>query len=181
MSALFVALALAGRAARRSSACSPGGIPGRALGAAGELPPDPALHRRGGELARRRGGRGALGHPLRSPSTCRCAASAPSRRPGKIQSLWVGVENVTTACAPAIQDRDGAATRWPGAGTPPLRSACHLGARPTGRSRDKLVEWVQAHNLFRAPPVPIEHFTLFSSQLGKESPVYTAEVDYALA
>jgi 2'-5' RNA ligase len=39
---------------------------------------------------------------------------------------------------------------------------------------------VQAHNLFRADPVPVEHFTLFSSQLGKEASVYTAEVEYEL-
>jgi 2'-5' RNA ligase len=45
----------------------------------------------------------------------------------------------------------------------------------------KLVSYVQAHNLFRADPVPVEHFTLFSSQLGKEASVYTAEVEYALA
>jgi hypothetical protein len=29
--------------------------------------------------------------------------------------------------------------------------------------------------------VPIEHFTLFSSLLGKDQPVYTAEVEYMLA
>jgi 2'-5' RNA ligase len=28
--------------------------------------------------------------------------------------------------------------------------------------------------------VPVGHFTLFSSQLGKEQAVYTAEVEYAL-
>jgi 2'-5' RNA ligase len=39
---------------------------------------------------------------------------------------------------------------------------------------------VQAHNLFRADPVPVEHFTLFSSLLGKDRPVYTTEVEYAL-
>jgi 2'-5' RNA ligase len=43
-----------------------------------------------------------------------------------------------------------------------------------------LVSYVQAHNLFRAEPVPVEHFTLFSSRLGKEAPVYTAEVEYGL-
>ena len=31
-----------------------------------------------------------------------------------------------------------------------------------------------------ADPVPIEHFTLFSSQLGKEASVYTPEVEYEL-
>jgi 2'-5' RNA ligase len=44
----------------------------------------------------------------------------------------------------------------------------------------KLAAFVQAHNLFRAEPVPIEHFTLFSSLLGKEQAVYTPEVEYAL-
>ncbi len=44
-----------------------------------------------------------------------------------------------------------------------------------------LAAWVQAHNLFRSEPIPVEHFTLFSSLLGKEQPVYTPEVDYALA
>jgi 2'-5' RNA ligase len=45
----------------------------------------------------------------------------------------------------------------------------------------RLASWVQAHNLFRSGPVPVEHFTLFSSLLGKEQPVYTPEVEYALA
>ena len=39
---------------------------------------------------------------------------------------------------------------------------------------------MQAHNLFRADPVPMDHFTLFSSLLGKDQPVYTAEVEYPL-
>jgi 2'-5' RNA ligase len=45
----------------------------------------------------------------------------------------------------------------------------------------KLAAYVQAHNLFRAEPVPIGHFTLFSSLLGKEQSVYTPEVEYPLA
>jgi 2'-5' RNA ligase len=44
----------------------------------------------------------------------------------------------------------------------------------------KLVEFVQAHNLFRAEAFSVEHFTLFSSQLGKEQSVYMAEVAYGL-
>ncbi len=44
----------------------------------------------------------------------------------------------------------------------------------------KLAGFVQAHNLFRAEPVQVEHFTLFSSLLGKEAAVYTAEVEYPL-
>jgi RNA 2',3'-cyclic 3'-phosphodiesterase len=44
----------------------------------------------------------------------------------------------------------------------------------------KLVQFVQSNNLFRAAPVSVEHFTLFSSQLGKEQAVYTAEAEYPL-
>jgi 2'-5' RNA ligase len=54
-------------------------------------------------------------------------------------------------------------------------------ARLDNAPEGKLASFVQAHNLFRAEPVPIEHFTLFSSLLGKEQPVYTAEVEYTLA
>ena len=43
-----------------------------------------------------------------------------------------------------------------------------------------LASWVQAHNLLRSPGVPLAHFTLFSSLLGKEHPFYTAEVEYEL-
>ncbi len=45
---------------------------------------------------------------------------------------------------------------------------------------DKLVSWVQTYSLFKLPPVPVEHYTLFSSCLGKERPVYTPEVEYSL-
>jgi len=45
----------------------------------------------------------------------------------------------------------------------------------------KVAQFVQAHNLFRAEPVTVEHFVLFSSRLGKEASVYTPEVEYALA
>lgn len=45
---------------------------------------------------------------------------------------------------------------------------------------EKLVGFVQVHNLFGAPPVAMDHFTLFSSQRGKELAVYTPEVKYPL-
>lgn len=44
----------------------------------------------------------------------------------------------------------------------------------------KLAGFVQAHNLFRAPAMTVRHFTLFSSLLGKEQAVYTAEAEYPL-
>lgn len=54
-------------------------------------------------------------------------------------------------------------------------------ARLDATPQDKLAAWVQANSLFRAPAVRVDHFTLFSSRLGKEQSVYTAEADYALA
>ncbi|WP_428540527.1 RNA 2',3'-cyclic phosphodiesterase [Rhodopila sp.] len=44
----------------------------------------------------------------------------------------------------------------------------------------RLMAYVQAHNLFRAESVAVDQFTLFSSRLGKEASVYTAEVEYGL-
>ena len=54
-------------------------------------------------------------------------------------------------------------------------------ARPDQVPLPKLVEFLQAHSLFRLPPVTVEHFVLFSSRLGKEQAVYTPEVEYPLA
>ena len=45
----------------------------------------------------------------------------------------------------------------------------------------RLIEFVQARNLFRAPSFLVEQVTLFSSHLGGEVPDYTAEIDYPLA
>jgi 2'-5' RNA ligase len=54
-------------------------------------------------------------------------------------------------------------------------------ARLDNAPQAKLAAWVQAHNLFRSEPVPVGHFTLFSSLLGKEQSVYIPEVEYPLA
>ncbi len=54
-------------------------------------------------------------------------------------------------------------------------------ARMDGVPEAKIAAWVAGHNLFRSEPVVVEHFTLFSSRLGKEQAVYTPEVEYDLA
>ena len=54
-------------------------------------------------------------------------------------------------------------------------------ARLNNAPEAKVAAFVQANNLFRAEPMPVEHFTLFSARLGKEASVYTSEVEYALA
>ncbi|MCQ4161065.1 RNA 2',3'-cyclic phosphodiesterase [Roseomonas sp. GC11] len=70
------------------------------------------------------------------------------------------------------------------AGLPPERRrfAPHVTLARTERAApDKLISFVQAHNLFRPEPVTVEHFCLFSSRLGKEQAHYEAEVDYPLS
>ncbi len=53
-------------------------------------------------------------------------------------------------------------------------------ARLDNAAESNLADFVQSHNLFRAEPVQMQHFTLFSSLLGKDQPVYTPEIEYPL-
>jgi RNA 2',3'-cyclic 3'-phosphodiesterase len=54
-------------------------------------------------------------------------------------------------------------------------------ARLDNPAEGKVAAFVQAHNLFRSAPIPVEHFTLFSSLLCKDHAVYTPEAEYELA
>ena len=100
-------------------------------------------------------------------------------RAGRVGALWVGVErnqaldHLKAKIETALQR----------AGLPPekRRFVPHVTlARLDSGAEPRLAAWVQAHNLFRSEPVTVAHFTLFSSQLGKEQSVYTPEVEYAL-
>ena len=98
---------------------------------------------------------------------------------GRSQSLWLGVDR----CEPLERLQGKIETALQRCGLEPERRRFqpHLTlARLDGTAETRLAGFVQAHNLFRADPVPMEHFTLFSSQLGKDQPVYTPEVEYAL-
>ena len=99
---------------------------------------------------------------------------------GRSNTLWVGVER-----NPQLDHlRSKIETALQRCGLEPERRRFqpHLTlARLDNPVEAKLAAFVQAHNLFRAEPVPVEHFTLFSSLLGKDQAVYTAEVEYALA
>ncbi|MDT8329500.1 RNA 2',3'-cyclic phosphodiesterase [Roseomonas gilardii] len=99
---------------------------------------------------------------------------------GRIQSLWVGVER--TEALSHLQAKVETALQRVGLEPERRRFAPHITLARVDRAEvPKLVSYVQAHNLFRAPPVRMEQFTLFSSLLGKEHSVYTPEVEYALA
>ena len=99
---------------------------------------------------------------------------------GRPVALWVAVER--NPQLDLLQSKIETACQRAGLEPERRRFAPHVTlARLDNPVESKLVSFVQANNLFRSEPVPIEHFTLFSSRLGKEQSVYTAEVEYALA
>ena len=101
-------------------------------------------------------------------------------RGGRSNALWVGVERNQEL--DRLQSKIETALQRCGLEPERRRFQPHLTlARLDGTAEAKLAGFVQAHNLFRADPVPVDHFTLFSSLLGKDQAFYTAEVEYALA
>jgi 2'-5' RNA ligase len=99
---------------------------------------------------------------------------------GRSTTLWVGVER--NAQLDHLQTKIETALQRSGLEPERRRFQPHVAlARLDNPAEGKIVSYVQAHNLFRADPMPVEHFTLFSSQLGKEASVYTPEVEYELA
>lgn len=100
-------------------------------------------------------------------------------RGGKATALWVGVEK-----NPELEHLRGKIeTALQRCGLEPERRRFqpHVTlARLDNVIEEKVAGFIATHNLFRAEPVPIEHFTLFSSLLGKDQAIYTPEVEYEL-
>ena len=101
------------------------------------------------------------------------------QKAGRIAALWAGVEKsepllfLQAKVETALQRIELEPER--------KRFAPHVTLARTERAaQDKCMAFVQAHNLFRAAPVPVEGFTLYSSRLGKEGAVYEREVEYGL-
>src|SRR5215210_561366 len=102
------------------------------------------------------------------------------QRNGRIAALWVGVEKAEPLVF--LQSKVETALQRIALEPERRRFAPHVTLARTDRAApEKLIAFVQAHNLFRAPPVAVEHFTLYSSLLGKEAAVYVPEVEYELA
>jgi 2'-5' RNA ligase len=98
---------------------------------------------------------------------------------GRGGALWVGVER--NPQLDHLQSKIEIALQRCGLEPERRRFQPHLTlARLDGSAETRVAAFMQAHNLFRTDPVPVEHFTLFSSLLGNDSPVYTPEVEYAL-
>jgi 2'-5' RNA ligase len=98
---------------------------------------------------------------------------------GRTTALWAGAER--TPQLEHLQAKIETALQRCGLERERRRFQPHVTlARLDGAAESRLVSYVQARNLFRAEPVRVTHFTLFSSRLGKEASVYTAEVEYPL-
>lgn len=98
---------------------------------------------------------------------------------GRTTALWAGVER--NPALDHLQNKIETALQRCGLDPERRRFQPHVTlARLDNVAESKLAGFVQAHNLFRADPVAVEHFTLFSSRLGKEASAYTAEVEYEL-
>jgi len=102
-------------------------------------------------------------------------------RQGRVMSLWVGAER--TPGLAHLQSKVETALQRAGFEPERRRFAPHvtLARLDGGAPLDRLGGFVQRHNLFRAEPVRVERFTLFSSRLGREQASYTPEVEYDLA
>lgn len=99
---------------------------------------------------------------------------------GRIQSLHVTAER--SDALTRLQAKVETALQRVGLEPERKRFAPHVTLARTDRAEThKLIGFVQAHSLFRTPPVTVEHFTLFSSFLGKEAAHYVPEVEYELA
>jgi 2'-5' RNA ligase len=95
-------------------------------------------------------------------------------------ALWAGVDR--NPALDHLQTKIETALRRAGLEPERRRFAPHVTlARLDNVPEAKIAAYVQAHNLLRAAPVRMEHFTLFSSVLGRDGSVYTPEVEYALA
>jgi 2'-5' RNA ligase len=100
-------------------------------------------------------------------------------RAGRAVALWAGVER--NPALEHLQAKVETALQRAGVAAEKRRYVPHVSlARLDNVPQERLFGWIQAHNLFRAAPLEVGHFTLFSSQLGKEASVYTPEAEYEL-
>jgi 2'-5' RNA ligase len=98
---------------------------------------------------------------------------------GRETQLWVGVER--NPSLDLLQSKVETACQRAGLEPERRRFAPHVTlARLDNAAPPRLAAFVQANNLFRSAPIELGHFTLFSSRLGKEASVYTAEAVYPL-
>jgi 2'-5' RNA ligase len=99
---------------------------------------------------------------------------------GISNALWVGVER--TQSLDHLRNKIETALQRCGLEPERRKFQPHVTlARLDNPAEGKVAAFVQAHNLFRTEPIPVEHFTLFSSLLNRDHAVYTPEAEYELA
>jgi len=120
---------------------------------------------------------------LRAPAfTVQLSGVGTFEKAGRVTSIWVGVQR--TPALDHLQAKVETALQRAGLERERRRFAPHVTLARLGGDgipAGKVAAWVQAHNLFRSEPMDVEHFTLFSSLLGKEQAAYVPEVEYPLA
>lgn len=97
----------------------------------------------------------------------------------QVHTLWAGVEKAP----PLLHLRDKIESALVRLGLAPegRRYYPHISlAKLKGAPPPKIQEFLNHYSLFHAGPLAVDSFVLFSSQLGRGSPVYTAEADYPL-
>jgi 2'-5' RNA ligase len=98
---------------------------------------------------------------------------------GRGTALWAGVER--TQALDHLHSKVENALQRIGLEPERRRFSPHVTlARVDAVPEPRLAAYLQAHGLFRAEPISVGHFTLFSSRLGKERAVYEAEAEYDL-
>ena len=119
---------------------------------------------------------------LRAPGFgLQLAGVGTAEKAGRVTALWVGVQR--NPALEHLQSKIDTVLGRAGVKRERRRFVPHVTLARLGEGipAAKVAAWVQAHNLFRSEPVAVEHFTLFSSLLGKEQAAYVPEVDYPLS
>ena len=113
------------------------------------------------------------------PFTLTLAGAGTFTKAGRGVALWIGAER--NPHLNHLRGKIETALQRCGLDAERRRFQPHVTlARLDNPVESKLVSFLQMHNLFRAGPIEVDHFTLFSSLLGKEQSIYTAEVEYPL-
>jgi RNA 2',3'-cyclic 3'-phosphodiesterase len=95
------------------------------------------------------------------------------------RNLWVGVERNSDLSA--LRDKIELALTRIGLPPEPRKFAPHVTlARLQNPPLDKLAEFLAAHAVFRAEPLPVEAFSLIASYPTKSGSVYEDQADYPL-
>ena len=96
------------------------------------------------------------------------------------RALWVGVERQPELVS--LRDKIEQALIRIGLDPEPRKFAPHVTlARLRDPALDMLAEFLAANAQFRAPPLPVEHFSLIASFLTKAGSIYEDQADYPLS